>query len=174
MKTLVLKLRAPLVGVLALGAAPLSQAGTATFEWQEPDKYTDMGDSGYFNPSTFNSFKREMEGYIGKLVDRYLPEGQELKLTVTDVDLAGEFEPWHRSPFDDVRIVRAIYTPKISFSYTLRDEAGKVISDGKQKLVGQGFEYNVGRRYFNEDTFFYEKDLLGNWIRSQFKSKKKK
>ena len=156
----------------ALAAANMAQAGTATFDWSNPEKYADMGSNDSYSESTFQSFKKAMEGYIATIAERYLPQGQSLAFDITDVDLAGEFEPWHRAPYDDVRIVRGIYMPRISFDYRLRDAAGNTLESGHQKLVGRDFEFDIGRRIFAEDEFYYEKDLLGNWIRHHFRAKR--
>ena len=43
-----------------------------------------------------------------------VPEGDKLTITFTDIDLAGDFEPWRGPQWDEVRIVKAIYPPRSS------------------------------------------------------------
>lgn len=146
----------------ALAAAATISAGTSNLEWKNPEKYSDIG-SVYGSDDKLEHFKEEMESYIERLAESELPDGAVLKLVVTNVDLAGEFEPWRID--HDVRIVREIYPPKMRFSYTLQND-GKVVSEGKESLTDLDFSFNIGRRFFDQDQFFYEKEMLGDWIRN--------
>lgn len=157
-------------GVIALAAPTAGYANaTVKFEWSNPEKYTDLDNRGY-RQSSLKDFSREMEGYISRLANRFLPDGSQLQLVVTDVDLAGDFEPWHMSPWDDVRVVRSIYPPRMTFDYTLTGKDGKVIEKGNEHLVDLTFDMNVKRRVFEDDQYFYEKEMLGDWIRTRFKT----
>src|SRR4051794_36814919 len=78
----------------------------------EPGKFTDVsnrsfGDSEKERDATLG----ELRTYLIKQANRLLAPGQQLKITVTDVDLAGEFEPWRGGSMADVRIVKEIYAP---------------------------------------------------------------
>ncbi|MDQ8205620.1 DUF3016 domain-containing protein [Pelagicoccus sp. SDUM812003] len=156
--------------ILAAGAAlamvaPLS-AGTSAIEWEKPDSYTDIG-SDYGATDQFDLFKKEIESYVERVAETELPDGAILEMKVSNVDLAGQIEPWGLN--QDVRIVRDIYPPKMRFTYTLRKD-GKVVSEGKENLSDLDFTYNIGRRFFDQDQFFYEKEMIGEWIRSEFKN----
>lgn len=153
------------VGALLATAATLS-AGTSTIEWVKPDKYSDVG-SSFGSNDKFDQFKKEIESYVERVAEKELPDGAVLKLTVTNVDLAGEFEPGRLN--EDVRIMREIYPPKMSFSYTLQHD-GKVVSEGKENLSDIDFTFDVGRRVFDQDQFSYEKEMLGEWLRNELET----
>lgn len=150
----------------ALAAATALSAGTSTIEWIKPDKYSDVGTS-FGSTDKFDQFKKEIESYMERVAEQELPDGSVLKLTVTNVDLAGEFEPWRMN--EDVRIVREIYPPKMRFSYTLQKD-GEVVSKGKESLSDIDFTFNIGRRFFDQDQFFYEKEMLGEWVRNELET----
>src|SRR5215813_10384743 len=59
----------------------------------------------------------ELHTFMCTLGERYVPTGMQLEITVTDIDLAGDFEPWHGPQFVHVRITRAIYPPVSPLSF---------------------------------------------------------
>jgi hypothetical protein len=61
-----------------------------------------------------------------KMGERYVPVGMQLKMKVTDIDLAGGFEPWRGPQFGAIRITREIYPPRISLEFRLIDGSGNV------------------------------------------------
>ena len=164
MKSLAIK-RIATIGAAIAAAATLS-AGTSTIEWKNPEKYSDIGEA-FGTDGKFDQFKEEIESYVERVAENELPDGAVLKMTVTNVDLAGEFEPWRID--HDVRIVRDIYPPKMRFNYTLQNN-GEVVSEGKENLSDIDFTFNIGRRFFDQDQFFYEKEMLGEWIRNELET----
>ena len=40
-----------------------------------------------------------------------------LDIKVTDIDLAGNFEPWHGPQSDQVRITNGLYPPRIAIEF---------------------------------------------------------
>jgi hypothetical protein len=91
-----------------------------------------------------------------------------LKVTFTDIDLAGDYEPWRGPQLMDVRIVKSIYPPRLTFTFQLTDESGRVLSEGERKLVDLGFQMRITRS-FNDDLLRYEKDMLTDWLRDELK-----
>lgn len=149
-------------------AIPLNaaQAGV-NIQWENKDNYRDLDYYYGDNNGLFNMFSKDMSAYLNKVAERYLPEGYTLNLTVLDVDLAGEFEPWHRVPYDEVRIIKDIYPPRMKFTYTLTDKDGKVLKEGEESLVDLDFQFNASRRMVIDDQFFYEKEMMADWIRTK-------
>ena len=48
-----------------------------------------------------------------------MPAGLALEIQVTNIDLAGEFEPWRGPQFDRIRIMRDIYAPRFELTFRL-------------------------------------------------------
>src|SRR5690349_15063259 len=46
----------------------------------------------------------ELHTFMCKMGERYVPAGMQLEIKVTDIDLAGDFEPWRGPQFGAVRI----------------------------------------------------------------------
>ena len=62
----------------------------------EPTKFTDVRDS-YPDGSEKGreATLAEIKSYLVKRLAKIVPSGLKLAVTITDVDLAGDFEPWH-------------------------------------------------------------------------------
>jgi hypothetical protein len=85
-------------------------------------------------------------------------------MTFTDVDLAGQFEPWHSGALRDVRIVKGIYPPAFKFTYAVTAADGRVLAHGNEDIRDLGFDF---RPVFDpSDSLHFEKDFLGDWIHS--------
>jgi len=97
--------------------------------------------------------------------ERVLPPGDRLDVTITDIKLAGAYEPWRGSRYDDVRIVKDIYPPRIDLKFVLSGADGRVIAEGERKLRDPGF---LTRTIANtSDPLRYEKRLLDEWLRNE-------
>ena len=83
---------------------------------------------------------------------------------VTDVDRAGNFEPWRPYPMREVRIIKDIYPPRIDLRFRLLDADGKTIREGTRKLRDPGFMSDSINTSSN-DTLRYEKALIDRWLR---------
>jgi hypothetical protein len=133
----------------------------------EPEKFTDVRD----NP--MEDYRRTT--YLDQLRDHlleqakfFVPEGHTLKVTFTDVDMAGDFEPWRESGFNDVRIVKSIYPPTLKFTFRLTDADGKVVKDGVRELRGgPGFMLKITGGFL-DDRLRHEKALVDDWLRTDF------
>ncbi|HVW21040.1 MAG TPA: DUF3016 domain-containing protein [Opitutaceae bacterium] len=145
----------------ASAAADAPQRTTVTFV--HPEKFTDVKDRYYPTDAGRDGILRQIKDYIVQLGDRLLPPGYHLAMTFTNIDLAGEFEPWHGAQWDDVRIVKPIYPPRFKFSYSVTDPAGKVLKQGSENDTDMDFDLQP--TLDNQDPLRYEKAFLGTWIR---------
>ena len=153
---------------LSMMGGVLSAEVEVTFE--DPESYRDID---YGDRNTRRGIKihiPQLEKHIIKLGKRFLEEGQTLVMTVTDVDLAGEYEPWRSINFDDIRIVKDIYPPRIRFSYELKGADGTVLSSGEEHLSNMNFLYRI--RTNTHDDLFHDKELITDWMRKMTKALK--
>lgn len=114
---------------------PLAAGANVTVEWVKPEKFTDAYSSSTKSEKSRQIILDDLQKFIVEQASRSLKEGQTLALHVTDVDLAGEFEPWTDHP--DSRVVKSPFYARIAFSYTLTDADGKVIKEDKVSLINQ-------------------------------------
>ncbi len=138
-------------------------AATSEIKWVEPDKYRDI-DAGEESKMKFRErvFTR-FEKHFNKLADK-LPEGQVLKIEVTDLDLAGSTL---HGGMKRIRVIKSIHFPRIDFSYQLVDATGAELKSANVELKDMNFMMGSNLRYRN-DFLGYEKKLLDDWFKKEF------
>ena len=163
-----------IIWLAALGAAPLATFAADTTNnahvqvtFQDPENFTDVKDDQFGTEKGREQYLSELRKHIERRAESLIPEGQTLRVTVTNVDMAGDFEPWRGPQFSDVRIVKDIYPPRIDLSYELVDSDGAVVKEGSAELRNLSFQQTITLSH--DDELRYEKDMLTNWLRREFK-----
>jgi len=175
--TLMKTLRVTLLTVLGLTAGALfaadqtSKADRVEVTFVNPDKFTDAADAQRGSDWGRDANLDVPKKYIIERASRYVPEGQKLSVSITDVDLAGEIEPWRSSSLRDARIMKDIYFPRIDLSYKLTDATGAVVKEGSRHLSDMNYLMNIHTD--RSDPRVYDKSLLDDWIRRDLATKKK-
>lgn len=140
----------------------------------EPEKFTDVRDSASGDSEKArNATLDDLRTHVIKQANRYLLPGQQLKITVIDVDLAGDIEPWRGGSMSDVRIVKDLYPPAIKLAFQLTDAEGNVLKQGDRNLRDTSFMMSLSMMD-RSDSLRYEKNMLDDWLRVEFRSLKKK
>jgi len=138
-------------------------AGESEVTWTNPEKYTDIR-AGNENRSKFKArIFRHFEKHFTHLSEK-LPEGQTLKVNVTNVDLAGDVR---FDTMDRIRVIRELYIPRMAFTYELVAADNSVVKSGEVDLKDMGFmqhSSNIGRH----KAIFYEKVMLNKWFKHTF------
>lgn len=138
-------------------------AGESEVTWTDPDKYTDIRPSNEsksrFQKRIFKSF----EEHFAKLSEQ-LPEGQKLKIDVTNVDLAGDVR---LGSTQQIRIVKDIYIPRIKFTFELVNADNTIESSGDVDLKDMSFMMSPNA-YSSGKSLNYEKRMLDKWFNDTF------
>ncbi|KGJ93321.1 DUF3016 domain-containing protein [Colwellia psychrerythraea] len=151
-----------LTSVLLL--TPNAFAASSEVTWKDYESYRDI-DSGNENRKSFRERTfRKLEEHFAKLATS-LPDGQVLKIEVTDVDLAGDT---HVGGINQTRIIKQIFMPRMNFSYQLLDADGKVIQTEAVVVKDMNFMSGINLKYRN-DSLGYEKKMLDDWFKKTFK-----
>lgn len=137
----------------------------------ERENFTDARDGFMGSDSGRDTNLDMLKEYLTKRANRYLGPGQKLTITITNLDLAGEFEPWRGPQFDEVRIVKDIYPPRIDFTFKLTDADGNVIKEGKRTLRDTAFMMKLTMA-FRDDPLRHEKALLDDWMSEDLRALK--
>ncbi|WP_077342653.1 DUF3016 domain-containing protein [Pseudocolwellia agarivorans] len=138
-------------------------AGESEVIWENSDKYTDIR-AGNENKSRFEArVFEQFEKHFVKLAEK-LPEGQTLKVKVTDLDLAGDVR---FDTMDRIRVIRDLYIPRIEFSYQLVNADKSIAGSGEIDLKDMGFMLSSPSRYKTK-SFSYEKRMLDKWFTDTF------
>jgi hypothetical protein len=162
-----------LIGMIAAGGLA---AATASVEkpaspvevtFVAPEKFTDVKNSYMDSDRDRDYILDQLKEHIVSRAAKQLAAGQRLEIKITDVDLAGDFEPWRGPNFNDIRIVKDLYPPRIDLEFRLLDVEGKVLSEGKRQLRDLGFM--MTNPLPTSDPFRYDKEMLTNWLRQEFK-----
>lgn len=138
----------------------------------EPEKFTDVKDAYMGSDKGRDSTLELIKEYLATRGTKALLPGQKLAITFTDVDLAGDFEPWRGGQWGDVRIVKDIYPPRLALAFRLTDAEGKVVKEGKRDLRDLSFMMKITMG-FRDDPLRHEKALLDDWLSAEFRPEKK-
>jgi len=148
----------------ALAAAGNAFGAAAEVEFVHPEKFTDAGTPRQYVDRDANL--ANLKAHIVKQAAALLPAEDRLAVTVTDVDLAGEFEAWQ--PYSrEVRIVKERYPPRIDFSFRLTGPGGAVLKEGARSIRDTGFMSGPSLGY-GGDNLRYEKVMLDDWFAKEF------
>ena len=131
-----------------------------------PERFTDVSRRRYASERERDGILRELAATMQRSAGEYLRDDLRLEIAVKDVDLAGDFEWWRRSHFDDVRIVRDLYPPRMNIGYRLRDARGRLVKQGEDRLSDQN--YLFGTVLTDSDPLRHDKKLFRDWLRSEF------
>lgn len=169
------RLLCAIAGLLAVSsgwaAEPAAKSdGRAEVTFAHPEKFADVRSYYSENDKDRDALLDQLKEYIVLKSKTYVPEGQKLLVTVTDVDMAGDFEPWRGPAMQDVRVVKDIYPPKIDLEFKLVDAKGAVLKEGKRQLRDLAFQMKISIN--RDDELRYEKALLDDWLRDDFPRQK--
>jgi hypothetical protein len=146
--------------------APRALTGESPVQvkWTDPAQFTEIRSSSNRFEAQSGNWVQQLADYLRSSGSRRLPPGQTLEVEITDIKRAGDFEPQHGPRTNDIRIMRDIYPPRISLTFTLRDANGGVLRQGEEKLIDMNYLGNTGL-LSNSDPLRYEKRLLDDWLR---------
>jgi hypothetical protein len=153
----------PLATLLLACIGAAWAGGTVNVSFIEPERFSDAGErSYYYSPATL----QKVEQYLQHLGQRYLPDGQALKVEVTDIDLAGELRPVPGRG-DWVRIARGKADwPRFKLRYTL-EAGGQPVKQGEETLANLDYMHvlpDIG----SYEPMRYERLLLEAWFKARF------
>lgn len=169
-----MKTKLPLLvifGLVSVGGAFAANAGapaaTVDVTFVAPEKFTDAKEDSFDTEKGRDAILDQLKQHLVTQGARFLAPNQRLEIKVTEVDLAGDFEPWRGANFQDIRVVKDIYPPRMKLEFRLVDADGKAVSEGKRELSNPAFLMSVVMP--TNDPLRYDKELLDNWLRREFK-----
>jgi len=173
MKTMT-RLPLVLLGLLAPAALCAAEATKAPARTEvifvQPENFADVKDGDFGTDKGRDAILDQVREFIVERAEKALPAGQKLTVSFTDIDLAGEYEPWRGPQFSDIRIVKSIYAPRFNFTYKVTDAAGNTVKEGKEQLRDLAFDMRL--TIDRQDPLRYEKDILKDWINATVRAPK--
>jgi hypothetical protein len=163
----------PLVALLgfacASGWAPAFAAdppARVEVVYVNPQNFTDVRNGYTQTDSARDFYLAEIRRYIEQRAGRRLADGETLRVTIADVQLAGDYEA-RRPSVTNVRIVREVTPARIDLSFRLLRADGTVLGEGERQLRSTGYPVAVGIGQW--DPLRYEKVLLDDWLRADLR-----
>jgi Protein of unknown function (DUF3016). len=159
-----------LLAALALSGTPAMAAAATTpanvtVTYDHPEQFTETRKVRSLAPQLAgDDYLKVLKAYMENRAGKMLPPGERLDIVVTDIDRAGNFEPWRRGTLREVRIIKDTYPPRIDLRFRLLDADGKTIREGTRKLRDPGFMSGSTSAASN-DSLRYEKALIDRWLR---------
>jgi len=165
-------------GAIAAGAAhaaPKKAVATPdsriNVQFVEPENFTDIRDSQTSATDSHRDWVlAEVRKYLQQRGELTLRDDLHLLVRITDIDLAGDFEPWRFRFHDDIRVVKEIYPVRIKLEFQLMDSAGNVVAEGERKLTDFG---RLATFTPSSDSLRFEKEVLRDWIAREFREYRK-
>jgi hypothetical protein len=153
MKSLIHKMA--LAGLIALVAGGAGAAVTVTYV--QPENFSDVPFITWERDDTLKALTEHFT-WLGNS----LPPGQDLRIEVLDIDLAGRAIPSARAG-RDLRILRGQADwPRIDLRYTVEQD-GQVLKSGEARLSDMNY-LNHTSRYFDSENLRYEKSMIDDWF----------
>lgn len=133
----------------------------------DPRQYTDPGR----DPADAVRNEETLARHLQSLGARWLPDGQQLRVEVLDLDLSGSLRPPRRAAIDDVRISHGgADVPRVTLRYTL-SEGSRVLASGEETVSDLNYLRHGADIGLNE-PLRNEKRMLENWFKSRIVERK--
>ena len=104
----------PIYAMAAVHPEPVSRIAVV---FVKPEKFTDARRAD-FKPNS-DAILDAIAKFMQEMGEEILPPDMNLDIRVTDIDLAGNFEPWRGPQSDQVRITNQLYPPRIVLEFRL-------------------------------------------------------
>ena len=151
--------------LMCIGMVGYAQAAQVKVNWQDPDKFTDIRPTN----ETRDAFRQRLFDALDEVFRdnaKALPENYLLEINVTNLDLAGDTNVLHPNNGHDIRLIKDIYWPRMSLQFSLKNDSGAVVSEGKANLSDMSFLF-THRIVTSHTGFEYEERMINNWFKEQ-------
>jgi len=138
-----------------------------TVVWHNPDNYRDVDAANGIKSRYLNRVLDDFEKYFHKELPKYLTDQQTIKVTIYDVDLAGDVRPMLIQG-TDVRLVTRMYPPMMDVEYTISDAQGIVLRTTRKRLRDLAFDHGGSSMMFDR-ALAYEKIMLKRWFTKELR-----
>lgn len=152
------------IALAAMAALPFAARADVQVNFVHPEKFTDIKDNNGFRQM---DLLKDLQAHMVAQSAKVLP-GRDVRFDVTDVDLAGEIEPFGRQGHW-MRVMRTVTLPGLVMKYEVR-EGGKVVRQGEVKLRDMDYQ-NSFNSYSSGDPLRYEKRMIDRWMAQEFSPK---
>ncbi len=133
--------------------------------YANPEGFSEAREFGQQDRFNHVNYLEPLQAHLIKRATRMLPPGDRLEVTITDIKLAGGYEPWLDPRLRYVRFMKDIYPPRLNLTFKLIDSNGKVLREGSRKLSNLDYLQSGVAGLGDTDPLRYDKALLDSWLR---------
>ncbi len=164
---------AALCAIIALGGGGLTTARAAaavdpapqvTVSYDNPENFSENREFGPQDRFQSVSYLQALQTHLIKRATRILGPGELLEVTITDIKLAGAYEPWLGPRMSYVRIMKDVYPPRIELAFKLTGADGSVLREGSRTLRNLSYLHSGLATRSDTDPLRYDKALLDQWL----------
>ncbi len=160
------------MSMIVVTSSALADASRVKVTWAPFDTLSEVKQNqmkrGWLRPEDWS---KGLGKYLSERADAQLPPDQQLEVTIDDIKLAGDYEPWRGPQAQDIRVMKDIYPPRIDLHYRLIGADGKTLRESQSKLRDLSYlQNNVVPT--DTDPLRYDKHMIDTWIRTEFRSDK--
>jgi hypothetical protein len=161
---------APALATAASAPAPMGADAPpadarVSVTYVNPENFSEVREFGQQDRLNDSNYLEPLKAHLIKQAGKMLPAGDRLEVTITDIKLAGGYEPWHGPNLMHVRFMKDVYPPRIDLTFKLTDSNGTVLREGSRKLRNLGYLQSGVARPGDTDPLRYDKGLLDSWLR---------
>ena len=150
---------------LAVSLPAIGQEAPVQVQYVHAEEFADVGNRRFSDERIRAAYLEQLRSHLAKRAGSLLAAGERLSVSITEVDMAGEFEAW-RPPSGEARIVKDIYPPRIDLRFRVSDADGRTVREGERTLRDSAFLMRDG--IDDSDPLRFEKRLLDAWLRKEF------
>jgi hypothetical protein len=125
---------------------------------------TDVGNRRFSDERIRAAYLEQLRGHLVKRAAGLLTAGERLSVSITELDMAGEFEAW-RPPSGEARIVKDIYPPRTTSPSALQRTTASL--SRKETRAAIPSPAQTGTRTMR----CYEKVLIDRWLEQELKGR---
>ncbi len=136
-----------------------------TVVWNNPENFRDVDASNGIKSKYLARVLDDFEKYFHEELPKYLKANQNIKVTVYDIDLAGDVRPMLIQG-TDVRLVTSLYPPMMDLEYVITDEQGAVVKKTRKRLRDLAFDISSSAAMSGK-ALRHEKVMLKRWFNKE-------
>ena len=139
--------------------------GAVSVHWSDPAQFTELRLTHNRWAAERGDWVTDLARHLQRKANARLPPGQAMDVAITDIKLAGDFEPWLGVNYSDVRVLRDIYPPRMTVQVRITGPDGQVLAEGERRLSDMG--YLQSSLPLNSDPLRHEKRMIDDWLRRE-------
>ncbi|MBQ4840096.1 DUF3016 domain-containing protein [Pseudoalteromonas sp. P94(2023)] len=145
--------------IVAMLMPMMANAGEVKVAWLDFKEYRDVFPAKETRGGYHKRIAKQFDSHLNKLAAD-MPDGYTLSVKFEDIDLAGDV----RFNMNDIRIIKPIYFPRLKITYSVTDNAGKVVVEAQSKVL-KDMNFMDRIKFGRDSEFYYDKRLLSDWYK---------